>query len=108
MPDTDRYHRWAAMLAASDNTLVQLALLAAAAVFVWEVLRSVPEPWRGRGRLLYVAIALGFMLMQILTMPSSLILMLAVVTFILARGLSQSWHRAHSAPRLLRKDSHDN
>lgn len=77
MLDTDRYHRWVAMLTASDRVLEQLALLAFAAVFVWERVRGWPEPWRGRMRLVIMAAALGFLLVQVVTTRGTLYVMLA-------------------------------
>lgn len=62
MLDTDRYRRWVSMLAASDRVLEQLFWIAAAAVLVWEVARRLPEPWRGRARLVYGALGLGVLL----------------------------------------------
>jgi len=59
MPDTERYRQWVERLAASDRVLVQLVALAALAVLAWELLRRLPEPWRARLRLLYLAGALG-------------------------------------------------
>lgn len=88
MPDTDRYHRWAAMLTASDAVLVQLAGLALAAVFVWERLRTLPEPWRGRARMLYASVALGFLLVQVVTTRGALLVMLSAMALsVLARSV---------------------
>ncbi len=77
--DTDRYRQWVAMLGASDRVLVQLAGLALVAVFVWRRLSTLPEPWRGRARLLYVSAALGFLLLQVVTTRGTLLVMLTVL-----------------------------
>jgi len=79
MPDTERYREWAAMVAASDNVLVQLVLIAAAAVFAWERLRSLPAPWRDGLRLIYMAAALGFLLVQVVTTRGLALALLALV-----------------------------
>lgn len=86
MLDTERYRRWVATLAASDAVLVQLALIALASVFVWERLRSMPEPARGYLRLMYAAVALGYLMLQLVTTRGALYLFLgALALSIVAR-----------------------
>lgn len=92
--ETERYRQWAAMLAASDQTLVQLALLSVAAVFMWERLATLPAPWRGRARLAYAALALGFLLVQLVTTRGALVAMLSVcVLSALAHAVYSRWRR---------------
>lgn len=79
MPDTDRYRQWAAMLSASDAVLVQLAGLSLVALIVWARLGTLPEPWRGAARTVYMAGALGYLLVQIVTTRGTLLVLLSVL-----------------------------
>jgi CDP-diglyceride synthetase len=65
MPDTERYRRWLAMLAASDAVLLQLVTLAAAGVLAWEWIRRSPAGWRPRLRRAYLLFTAGVCLVTL-------------------------------------------
>lgn len=100
--DTDRYRRWVTMLTASETVLVQLALLALAAVIAWERLRSLPEPLRGWLRLLLMAAALGFLMVQLVTTRGMLIVFVSVlVVSVVARAVWAYRRRRSAGPRAM-------
>lgn len=82
------------MLQASDLVLVQLVTLAACAVLVWERIRQLPEPWRGRVRSLYLVSALLFVLTALagrIGLPA--LAGLLVLAGVIVGGLAVNWRR---------------
>lgn len=63
---TDRYARWMAMLAQSDQNLVLLAEIAVGAVIAWQLIARLPAPWAARLRIAFL-VASGGVLLVVLT-----------------------------------------
>lgn len=97
MPDTERTRQWLTLLARSDAVLVQLVGLAFAAVLAWELLRRLPEPWRGRGRQLYLAVGIGVLLTALRGQVSTPLLVVVAAVIgagaVLGRALWDSLRR---------------
>lgn len=102
MPDTERYRRWVEMMTASDAVLLQLVALAVIAVLVWEAVRGLSEPWRGRLRLLYLAFGVGALMTALRGTVSTLILVVAAgvvgASAALARSLWVYLRRPEAGP----------
>jgi len=98
MPDTERYRQWLAMQQGSDRVLVQLVLIAASAVFVWDYLRTLREPWRARLRTGYMAVALAFLLTQLVRDWTGATVFVGICAALIAgRALWLKWHTTKGA-----------
>ena len=51
---TEKYTAYLLMLQSRDQALTSLAVLALATVLAWQVLQTLPPPWRARLARLYV------------------------------------------------------
>ena len=51
---TEKYTAYLELLRSRDHVLTTLAALALLTVLAWEVLNTLPEPWRGRLRSIYL------------------------------------------------------